>query len=196
MTRFFRAASAVAVALIAAAFISAVPAAAQGAGSEIGLLTCKSIPGTRVNLVVHSRIDVTCEFKTPGGKIEPYKGESGIGFGLDLNWEREEQIAFSVINMSKDRYAHAQSLAGQYYGGKASITVAYGAGAAALVGGSGDNFALQPLALETSTGYGIAGGVGFLFLEPDPSRTPTDPAILSPPGPATPAPMTAPNTDG
>lgn len=135
-------------------------------GVEAGVLTCNSIPGTRLNLLIHSSIDVDCTFETADGKTERYTGDSGIGLGVDLNWDRSEKLYFSVVSAGTDITAGAFSLAGRYLGGKASITAGLGVGAAALIGGSDDNIALQPLALETSSGLGLSGGMAYLFLEP------------------------------
>ncbi|MDJ0950554.1 MAG: DUF992 domain-containing protein [Alphaproteobacteria bacterium] len=155
---------------MAAAFFSAslspAPLAASG-GVEAGILACKSVPNTRVNLILHSRIDVTCSFETTVGKVEYYRGKTGIGLGLDINWDRQEEIGFTVINGGSDIRAGAHSLAGTYLGGKASVTLGVGAGAAALIGGSSDSIALHPLALEKSSGFGLSGGLGYLVLTPD-----------------------------
>ncbi|MFT4561925.1 MAG: hypothetical protein ACI9BW_001668 [Gammaproteobacteria bacterium] len=43
-----------------------------------------------------------------------------------------------------------------------SLPLAFGA---VLIGGGAKNIGLQPLALETSTGIGVAGGLGFLYIE-------------------------------
>ena len=171
-------------ALTAAATALALPLAhsqvgeAQAAGGvEAGILMCKSIPGTRLNLFVHSRIDLDCTFRTTAGKVEEYKGQSGIGLGLDLNWDRDEEIGFSVVNGGTELAPGAHALSGTYVGGKASVTLGVGAGAAALIGGSGDSIALHPLALERSSGFGLAGGVGYLTLQPKPAAaTPSGPA--------------------
>lgn len=57
------------------------------------------------------------------------------------------------------------NLAGKYIGGRASITIIKGVGARALVGGSNDDIALQPIATETGEGLGLSGGLSYLFLE-------------------------------
>lgn len=142
---------------------------ANTAGVEAGVLTCKSVQGTRLNLLIHSTVDVRCIFKNSQGKKERYKGETGIGLGVDLNWDRDEKIAFTVLSGGTDIRPGEYSLAGKYAGGKASVTAGVGIGAAALVGGSDDNVALQPLAIEESTGLGIAAGLTYLSLEPDPA---------------------------
>jgi len=140
------------------------PALAQG-GVEVGILTCESVPGTRINLLIHSTVSVNCEFSNTAGK-ERYRGETGIGLGVDLNLRRDEKIAFTVIGGAADLRPGSHALSGRYYGVKASGTVGVGAGAAVLVGGGAKNITLQPLALETSTGLGASGGLGYLYLEP------------------------------
>jgi len=138
-------------------------AAAQGPGLKIGVLTCETIPGTRRNLIIHSTVGLDCQFDTPDGS-EKYRGESGIALGLDLNWDRQEKIHYAVISGQSDYRVGSYALVGKYVGGKASATVGVGVGAAALIGGGEKNITLQPLALETSTGIGVAGGIGYLFL--------------------------------
>jgi hypothetical protein len=142
---------------------SARQASAQGAGVQIGVLTCDTIRGTRRNLIIHSTVSLDCTFNTPSG-AEKYRGESGIALGLDLNWGRQEKIHYAVISGMSDYRLGSYALVGKYVGGKASATLGIGVGAAALVGGGEKNFSLQPLALETSTGLGVSGGIGYLFL--------------------------------
>lgn len=140
-------------------------ASAQEGGIELGILTCDTVAGTRVNLIIRSTVDVKCTFK--GSSVEEhYKGETGIGLGIDLNISRDETIAFTVLAAKSDMSAGAHALTGKYVGAKASVTVGVGLGAAVLVGGGEKNFSLQPIALETSTGFGLSGGVGYLYLEP------------------------------
>ena len=140
-----------------------VPDAMARGGIEIGVLTCNSVDGTRRNLLIHSTVNVTCVFKTPEGQ-ESYTGETGIGLGVDLNWNRSETTHFVVLGGTSDTRLGAHSLAGRYVGGKASAT--FGVGAGALVGGGSKNISLQPLALEGSSGLGVAGGLGYLILKP------------------------------
>jgi len=143
-----------------------VPAAAEQAGIEIGILTCETVPGTRFNLIVRSTVDVECVFKGSQGGEEHYRGETGIGLGIDLNFGRQEQIAFTVLSAKSDVTPGSYALTGRYVGGKASATVGVGAGVAVLVGGGDKSFSLQPIALEGSTGLGVSGGIGYLYIEP------------------------------
>ncbi len=112
-----------------------IPDAMARGGIEIGVLTCNSVDGTRRNLLIHSTVQVTCVFKTPEGQ-ESYRGETGIGLGVDLNWNRSETTHLVVLGGTSDTRLGAHSLAGTYVGGKASATFGVGAGAGALVGGA------------------------------------------------------------
>lgn len=141
---------------------------AAGSGVQSGILTCENIPGSGINLIIHSVTKIRCNFKsTDGTVVEKYKGETGIGLGVDLSWKREDKIAFAVVTATKDIGPGNYFLAGKYLGGKANVTLGVGGGAASLVGGSKDSIGLQPLALEESKGLGVSGGLGYLYLEPD-----------------------------
>lgn len=173
MWRFTNARTTGALATAVALVLTPVAATADSAqqedrgGVEAGVLTCRSIEGTKLNLLVHSEVDVSCVFETVEGKIEHYTGSTGIGAGLDLSWDEEQTISFSVVSGGTDISAGQYSLAGTYAGGKASIAAGLGVGAAALIGGSDDNIALQPLGLETRKGVGIAAGLTYLDIAPD-----------------------------
>ena len=60
------------------------------------------------------------------------------------------------------------ALAGNYVGGTASATVGVGVGANALVGGSSNSIALQPLSVEANRGLNVAAGVAAMTLTPAP----------------------------
>lgn len=140
------------------------PAEAQG-GVQAGILTCKKIPGSGMNLLLHSVADVECEFDSPRGK-ETYKGETGILLGVDLEWSAKKFIAYAVFGGASDVRVGRHALAGTYVGGKGSAAVGVGFGAQVLVGGGAKNITLQPLALEASSGIGASAGVGYLNLRP------------------------------
>ena len=55
-------------------------------------------------------------------------------------------------------------LSGNYGGAAASATVGVGVGANALVGGSNNTIALQPLSVQGQTGLSVAAGVAGLEL--------------------------------
>jgi hypothetical protein len=140
-------------------------ALAEGEGGvEIGVLTCKKIPGTLQYYLIHSTVGIDCVFSHPQGN-EHYSGRAGIGLGIDLNWKHTEDMAYLVISGSSDVRPTAHGLSGTYLGGRVSATVGVGGGVAALVGGGDKNISLQPLALEVNSGLGAAAGIGYLTLE-------------------------------
>jgi hypothetical protein len=155
---------------LAGPLATSTPASAQSSspGAKIGVLTCWILPGTQVKLLIHSSAALNCVFEGAGGK-ESYKGESGVGLGLDLKWDNTKTIAYTVLAATSDYKPGGYVLAGRYVGATASAAVGAGAGASMLVGGGAQNFSLQPLAVETGTGLGAAAGVGYLFLEPNPT---------------------------
>ncbi|MGR9090401.1 MAG: DUF992 domain-containing protein [Gammaproteobacteria bacterium] len=153
--------------LIIATFVTGLynaNVAAEG-GIEVGVLTCNVVPGSRVNLLIRSTADVECTYEN-GGVTEEYHGETGIALGLDLSFRTNEKMNFAVFAATDDVTPGAKALGGKYVGGQVSAAAGLGLGAKALVGGGAKNIGLQPLALETSTGIGIAGGLGFLYIEP------------------------------
>ena len=133
------------------------------AGGEVGMLTCESVPGTRINLVVHSRVDIECEFKDSDGSAEQYVGKTGVAVGVDLHLFHNETLRFAVLARHFEPGTH--QLAGSYGGAKAGVTAGVGGGAALLVGGSDNTIGLKP-AVTHGTGVGATAGVGFLLLEP------------------------------
>jgi len=140
----------------------------SSAGTKIGVLTCKTVKGSGVNLLIHSTQDVKCEFRsTAGGSVEYYKGETGVGLGIDINIGRKETLTFAAF--SADFKAGTWQLAGKYGGAGASATVGIGAGAQALIGGNNRTISLEP-AITGSTGGGVAAGLTYLYLEPDKER--------------------------
>ena len=149
--------------IVLCALITSSQAFAEG-GIEVGVLNCTVVPGSRVNLLIRSTADVECTYEQ-NGEIETYKGETGIALGLDLSFRNNERMAFTVIAASEDVSPGAKALSGKYVGGQVSAAAGLGLGAKALVGGGAKNIGLQPLAIETSTGLGIAGGLGFLYIE-------------------------------
>jgi len=149
---------------IVVSLLGSANALAEG-GIEVGLLTCSVVPGTRVNLLIRSTADVECTYEK-NGVTEEYKGDTGVALGLDLSIRNNEKMAFTVVAASSDVAPGAHALAGKYVGGQVSAAAGIGLGAKALIGGGAKNIGLQPLALETSTGIGVAGGLGFLYIEP------------------------------
>lgn len=157
-----------AMGMFALAIGSPLTAGAGEPGVRLGVLVCEAVPGTGYNLLITSKVDIKCTFTDPEGNKEYYVGETGIGLGVDLGFKTMQKIAFTVLSMTSDYKIGSYALAGKYIGGKASVALGVGGGVAALVGGGEKNFSLQPLALEGCEGVGVAGGLGYLYIEPDP----------------------------
>ncbi len=138
----------------------------HNAGLQAGVLKCTTVPGSRVNLIIRSTADVTCEYDNQG-TLERYVGETGIGLGLDLSFKSDEVMHFAVIAASNDTTPGAYSLAGKYVGGELNAAAGVGLGARGLVSAANTSFSLQPLAINTATGLGVSGGLSFLYIQAD-----------------------------
>lgn len=85
--------------------------------------------------MIHSTVQVTCLFTSVTDERQAiYKGETGIGLGINLNWNKSETIAFAVFGASMDTGLDKHPLAGKYLGIKL--------GAKVLVGGGRNQFTL------------------------------------------------------
>ena len=82
--------------------------------------------------------------------------------GLDIGINQQVGLAWGVFAPS--RGLGRGELTGSYVGGAASATVGVGVGAHALIGGSSNTIALQPLSLQGQTGLSAAAGVADLEL--------------------------------
>lgn len=146
------------LAVALAAFVaSAVPASAQQAGVELGMLDCAIDGGT--GFIIGSKKDIHCTFKPTNETFAP---ESYFGvvskWGLDIGSTDQAVMRWLVLGPSANIYAPG-ALAGNYVGASAEVTAAVGAGANLLVGGSGNTITLQPLSVQTQTGLNLAVGV-------------------------------------
>lgn len=155
----------ISIVLIGRLFLSTDVAAKPGA--EAGVLTCHSLPNTKVNLLLYSSVDVRCVFKTSQGE-ENYRGKTGIGPGVDFAWRPELEMIFAVLMTSSDVAIGSHALAGSYGGANASPSLGASSGASVLVGGGAKNISLQPVAIEAGTGVGVTAGLKYLVLEPVP----------------------------
>lgn len=149
--------SAFAAALAAAAF-AAAPAAAQQR-VQVGVLECTSAGG--VGFVIGSIREIACTFRGADGSTDGYAG-TVRRLGLDLGVAQNIVMVWNVFAPSAG--APRGVLAGNYIGASAEATVGVGLGANALVGGSNNTIALQPVSVSAATGLNVAGGVADLEL--------------------------------
>lgn len=151
-------------AALAAAALTAVlalpsPAEAQSR-VRVGVLTCNVAPG--VGWVVASQREMSCVFRPDRrGRREGYVGRI-TRVGLDVGVTGRGVLAWTVF--APTRTLSPSQLAGNYAGASAQATLGVGLGANALVGGSRDTVALQPLSVQAQTGLNLALGVGNLTL--------------------------------
>jgi hypothetical protein len=148
-----------AMALLAGALALPNAASAQG-GIKVGNLTCNVSSG--FGFVFGSTRGLNCTFAGPLG-VEYYTGAINK-FGVDIGYTTGGVIVWTVI--APTAQLAPGSLAGGYAGATASATVGVGIGANALIGGSGNTIALQPLSIEGNQGLNVAGGIGAITLAP------------------------------
>jgi hypothetical protein len=147
-------------ALLAGGLALPSTAEAQQRPVRVGVLTCNVAPAA--GFIVGSRREMSCLFRPDGrGRREGYAGTFNR-VGLDIGVTGRGVLAWSVFAPTR-RLAPAQ-LAGNYSGASAQATFAVGLGANALVGGSQDTVALQPLSVQAQTGLNLALGIGTLSL--------------------------------
>jgi len=142
----------------AAAVAATLPAEAQPARVQIGTLACSVSAG--VGLIVASQRNVSCNFQPENGPTEAYTGTMTI-VGLDIGFTTGSAIVWGVF-AGTTRYVGM--LSGTYAGGTAQATVGAGVGANALIGGSNNSVALQPLSVQGQVGLNAAAGIGALEL--------------------------------
>lgn len=133
--------------------------------SNVGILTCNPVPGSGYNFLIHSKVELKCVFEAKDGRVEHYKGTTGMGLGLDFDIDRVNSLTYAVAAASGSQLG-THALAGDYGGVKLSAAINGGGGAGILVGGSSEHVALEPFAEKTSSGYGFAAGATWLHLEP------------------------------
>lgn len=153
MTNKLRFATAAAV-LALAAMTSSAPAQADGV--KVGILNCHVSSGW--GFVFGSTRSLNCVYSATG---ERYVGRIDK-FGVDLGFTTGGVIVWTVVAPTANLAPGA--LAGQYGGPTASATAAVGLGAHALVGGSNNTIALQPLTIEGNTGLNVAAGIAGVSL--------------------------------
>jgi hypothetical protein len=133
------------------------PAAAQAV--KVGNLTCNVASGW--GFILGSSKAINCTYAGLGGRYEHYVGNI-TKIGADIGYTQGGVLVWTVVAPVAQLTPGA--LAGTYAGATASATVGVGVGANALVGGSNNTVALQPLSIEGNTGLNVAAGVAGLTL--------------------------------
>ncbi len=147
------------IALAALIAASATTASAQSR-VRVGVLECR---GVSTSFVVGSVTDLRCVFRASNGANHGYVA-SIQKIGVDINLPSEVAVAWAVL--APTAVIGPGDLAGNYAGIAANATIGVGLGANALIGGSNNTFALQPVSVQGQTGLGIAAGIAGLALRP------------------------------
>jgi hypothetical protein len=148
------------VALAAALAAQASTAVAQQSQVEVGVLECS---GSTMSFIVGSVTELRCQFRGANNMVDRYAAtirRVGIDIGINPN----TAVAWAVF--APTNRVGPGDLAGTYGGVAASATVGVGVGANALVGGSNNTIALQPVSLQGQTGLSVAAGIAGLELRP------------------------------
>ena len=150
---------AVATLLVASASSAISTSAMAQSRIEVGVLDCR---GSTTSFIVGSVTDLSCAYRPAGGgPVEPYRATLRRA-GVDLGFNQQIVVAWAVWAPSSGNPRY--DLSGNYGGAAASATVGVGVGANALIGGSGNTIALQPLSGQAQTGLSVAAGVAGLEL--------------------------------
>ncbi|MDQ2634691.1 MAG: DUF992 domain-containing protein [Pseudomonadota bacterium] len=124
------------------------------ANTQLGLLKCDTSIG--IGEILVRKQTMSCVFTRTDGKTENYTGKVHQ-YGVEVGMVKEGHLAWAVFAASPA--SGAGLLAGKYGGVDASVAAGMGLGAEILVGGTGKAFTLQPFAVESEPGIGIAAGV-------------------------------------
>jgi hypothetical protein len=150
---------ALAAALAASAFSASVASAQERI--QVGVLECH---GGTDSFVVGSVTRLGCVFRQGNSAGGEQYDATIRRVGVDLGFNQQVAVAWAVFAPTRG-YRHGD-LTGTYAGASASATFGVGVGASALVGGSNNTIALQPLSLQGQTGLSIAAGVAGMELLP------------------------------
>jgi len=146
-------------ALVAVAALFATPAFAQ-TRQRVGSLICDA--EARVGLVLGSRQDMRCVFRSSAGEAQySYRGKIRR-IGVDLGVTRGGTLTWAVF--ASGTSVDPGALRGNYVGASGNAALGVGLGAKVLIGGSRRAISLQPLSIEGQIGINLALAVSSLTL--------------------------------
>jgi hypothetical protein len=144
------------------AFLSATVSESKADGTAIlGFLVCQK-SGSGMTYLLFSTHPVTCTYEGVAGP-QTYTGTSGIGLGVDLEFDQNAAMAYLVMGGSTTA---KNNLEGVYIGVKASATVGVGLAVQGGLAGAGNNITLVPAGLGGQfAGFGAAGGISYVSIK-------------------------------
>lgn len=143
--------------------LGALTASASAESIKAGRLVCLSEGGE--GMIFSSEKALSCTFSPlAGGPDEIYVGKIEK-FGLDIGVTGRSVMIWDVLAKADAHYTPS-ALAGEYYGVGADASLAAGAGAKILGGGTDKSFMLQPVTVQAQEGVNVAIGVEKMTLVP------------------------------
>ena len=128
---------------------------------QVGVLECRG--GSSVGFIVGSVSNLGCVLRVEGMPEDRYVATIRK-VGLDLGITQESALAWGVY--APVARLGPGDLSGNYAGAQGSATIGVGLGGNALVGGSANSIALQPLSVQGQVGLSVAAGLESLELRP------------------------------
>lgn len=145
-----------------AALVLAVSSAAVAEERvQVGVLECRG--GASVGFIVGSVTNLACVLRADSRPPDYYVAQIRK-VGLDLGITEQSSLAWAVFAPTSQM--GPGDLSGNYGGVQGSAALGVGLGGNALVGGSSNSFALQPLSVQGQVGISVAAGVADLTLRP------------------------------
>lgn len=136
----------------------AAPVHAQGR-IQAGVLECRG--GPTVGLVIGSITDFNCLYVPDAGPQQVYRA-TVRRLGVDVGFTEATTLVWTVL--APTAQVGLGDLSGNYAGAQANASVGGGVGANALIGGSNNSVALQPLSVQGQAGLNVSAGVASLEL--------------------------------
>jgi hypothetical protein len=154
--------------LLAGAVLTTLVASLSGANAQqpmqrvqVGILECRG--GASIGFIVGSVTNLGCVLRVDGMPEDRYVATIRK-VGVDLGITQESALAWGV--WAPVARLGPGDLSGNYAGAQGSAAVGVGVGGNALVGGSNNSIALQPLSVQGQVGLSVAAGLESLELRP------------------------------
>ena len=144
-----------------AASLAGAPAQQPMQRVQIGVLECRG--GASVGFIVGSVTNLGCVLRADGMPDDRYVATIRK-VGVDLGITQESALAWGVF--APVARLGPGALSGNYAGAQGSASVGVGVGGNALIGGSDNSIALQPISVQGQVGLNVAAGLESLELRP------------------------------
>jgi Protein of unknown function (DUF992) len=154
--------------IVAGAVLTTLVASFTGANAQqpmqrvqVGILECRG--GASIGFIVGSVTNLGCVLRVEGMPEDRYVATIRK-VGVDVGITQESALAWGVY--APVARLGPGDLSGNYAGAQGSAAVGVGVGGNALVGGSNNSIALQPVSVQGPVGLSVAAGLESLELRP------------------------------